>query len=95
MWSSDVQHLAELSELGCVFLPSVPFCVQCFITDLFMDLSHKGSCRALHMHSHTWPRQILFNENVLKQRIKLLPRMIYSEIGIFFSEMDFEKQEVW
>lgn len=67
----------------------------CFITDLFMDLSHKGGCRALHVHSHAWPRQILFNENVLKQRIKFLPRMIYSEIGIFFSELDFEKQEVW
>lgn len=54
MWSFDVQHLAELLELDCVLLPSVSFWLKfCFIIYLFMDQSHKGGCRALHVYCHT------------------------------------------
>lgn len=76
-------------------------CVTLWVKSLFhnwpIDQSHKGGCRALHVHSHTWPRLCKFylRKMLWSKELSCCPEWYTQKLVFFFSELDFEKQEVW
>lgn len=61
-----------------------------------MNQSYKGDCRALHVHSHTWPRLCKsYLMKIYEAKNQAVAQNDMLRNWYFCTELDFEKQEVW